>query len=240
MHTERLDYRDDDVVCEAFVAYDATTDRSRPCVLIGHSWAGQIDADRETATKMARLGYVGFALDVYGKGLRGGIWADNSALMQPFLDDRAMLRRRLLAGVAAAKAHPLVDAGRVGAVGFCFGGLCVLDLARSATASAGLRGVVSVHGIFAPPELGRQERITAKVLALHGYDDPLATPQNLLDFAKEMSAAGADWQVHAYGNTMHAFTAPGANMPDRGVQYNADAARRSGIAIENFFEEVFA
>lgn len=240
MHTERLDYRDGDVVCEGFVAYDATTDRSRPCVLIGHSWAGQIDADRETATKMARLGYVGFALDVYGKGLRGGIWADNSALMQPFLDDRAMLRRRLLAGVAAAKAHSLVDAGRVGAVGFCFGGLCVLDLARSATASAGLRGVVSVHGIFAPPELGRQERITAKVLALHGYDDPLATPQNLLDFAKEMSAAGADWQVHAYGNTMHAFTAPAANMPDRGVQYNADAARRSGIAIENFFEEVFA
>ena len=75
---------------------------------------------------------------------------------------------------------------------------------------------------------------------MHGYDDPLATPQNLLDFAKEMSAAGADWQVHAYGNTMHAFIAPGANMPDRGVQYNADAARRSGIAIENFFEEVFA
>jgi dienelactone hydrolase len=240
MHTETLDYTDADIVCEAFVAYNKTKGRTRPCVLIGHSWAGQTDADRQTASKIARLGYVGFALDIYGKGTRGHASGDNSALIQPFLDDRALLRRRLVAGLAAAKAHPVVDSNRIGAVGFCFGGLCVLDLARAGTASVGLRGVVSVHGIFAPPELGRQEKITAKVLALHGYDDPLATPQNLLDFAREMSTAAADWQVHVYGNTMHSFTSPAANQPDKGLMYNADAARRSWVAIQNFFEELFA
>ena len=103
----------------------------------------------------------------------------------------------------------------------------MLDLARSATEGSGLCGVVSVHGIFAPPRLGPQPRITAKVLALHGWDDPLAPPPDVIAFASEMSAAGVDWQVHAYGNTMHAFTAPGANLPDKGILYNADAARRA-------------
>lgn len=240
MHTELLDYTDGDLVCEAFVAYDAALDHTRPCVLICHAWAGPTDFEREKATQLARLGYVGFALDVYGKGTRGSMLDDNSALMQPFIDDRAMLTRRLHAGLAAAKKLPRVDAGRIGAVGYCFGGLCVLDLARSASPSSGVRGVVSVHGLFAPLKLGRQEKITAKVLALHGYDDPMAPPEALLDFAKEMSAAGADWQVHAYGKTLHAFTVLGANAPDKGVMYNANADRRSWIAMKNFFEEVFS
>lgn len=239
MHTALLDYTDGGLTCEAFIAWDGASPATRPCVLVAHSWAGQSDAERETAARLARLGYVGFALDVYGKGTRGGLWDDNSALMAPFLADRAMLRRRLHAGLAAARAHPRVDAGRIGALGFCFGGLCVLDLARSAGASDGLRGVVSVHGIFAPPGLGAQPRITARVLALHGYDDPMAPPPDVLAFAQEMSAAGADWQVHVYGNTMHAFTAPGANMPDKGLLYNPDAARRAWIAVESFFKEIF-
>jgi dienelactone hydrolase len=227
LRTELFDYTEGAIICEGFVAYDDALEAVRPCVLVVHSWAGQSDAEREKAIQLARLGYVGLALDIYGKGKRGGIREDNSALMQPFMDDRGLLRRRLLAGLAAARGHPCVDSSRIGAMGYCFGGLCVLDLARGAGHDSGLRGVVSIHGIFRPPNLGRQDKITAKVLALHGYDDPLAPPQDLLDFAKEMSAASADWQVHCYGNTVHSFTSPSANDPDRGLMYNADAARRS-------------
>ena len=238
MRTETLEYKDGSLTCDGFLAYDESTSGRRACVLVAHSWAGLIEPDRETATKLAQLGYVGFAIDVYGKGVRGGIWDDNSKLMQPYLDDRAMLRQRLLAAVTAARDHALVDGERIGAVGFCFGGLCVLDLARCG--APGVRGVVSVHGIFAPPNLGPQGKITAKVLATHGWDDPLATPPDVLAFSREMSAAGADWQLHAYGNTLHAFTAAGANAPEKGVKYNADAARRSWLATKNFFEEVLA
>lgn len=240
MHTELLDYTDDGLTCEAFLAYDDSTTGPRPCVLVGHSWAGQSDAEREKARQLALLGYVGVALDIYGKGKRGGLTEDNSGLMQPFLDDRAMLRQRLHAGLAAARKHPMVDPDRIAAIGYCFGGLCVLDLARSVAAGSGVRGVVSFHGLLGAPGLGKQETMTAKILVLHGYDDPMAPPQSLLDFAQEMSAARADWQVHAYGGTVHAFTWPGANMPDRGIRYNADADRRSWTAMKNFLEEVLA
>lgn len=238
MRTDHATYPDGSVTCEGFAAYDDSTDAARPCVLVAHSWAGPSDAERETAARLAGRGYVGFAVDIYGQGTRGGLWDDNTALMQPYLDDRALLRRRLHAALDAARAHPRVDPTRIGAMGFCFGGLCVLDLARSAPPGSGVRGVVSVHGLFTPPGLGPQPPITARVLALHGWDDPMAPPHDVLAFVAEMSAAGADWQVHAYGNTMHAFTAPGASMPERGLLYNPDAARRAWTATRNFFEEV--
>jgi len=238
MNTQYLDYTDGEGVCEAYVAYDESQTSKRPCVLVSHQWSGQSDAERKRAEQLAQLGYVGFAIDVYGKGARGGLLADNSKLMQPFLDDRAMLRRRILAALAAAKNHPMVDPDRVGAIGYCFGGLCVLDLARSA--APGVKGVVSFHGIFHPPNLGEQAPITAKVLILHGYDDPMATPDHVLAIARELTEAKADWQLHAYGHTTHAFTAQGVNAPERGLVYNAAADRRSWIAMKNFFEEVLA
>lgn len=238
MNTQYLDYTDGEGACEAYVAYDESQTSKRPCVLVSHQWSGQSDAERKKAEQLAQLGYVGFAIDIYGKGVRGGLLADNGKLMQPFLDDRAMLRRRILAALAAAKKHPMVDPDRIGAIGYCFGGLCVLDLARSA--AAGVKGVVSFHGLFHPPNLGEQAPITAKVLILHGYDDPLATPERVLEIARELTGAKADWQLHAYGHTTHAFTAPGVNLPERGLMYNAAADRRSWIAMKNFFEEVLA
>jgi dienelactone hydrolase len=235
MRGEMFDYRDGSTVCEGYIAGVSTT--KKPCVLIAHQWAGMIDHERSKADELARHGYLALAIDVYGKGVKGDPMGDNSALMSPFLNDRAKLRARLLAAVEAAKAHPSVDPSRISIMGYCFGGLCALDVARSGTKD--VRGVISVHGIFAPTGLPR-ETIKAKVLVLHGWDDPMATPKDVLGLAEEMSAAKADWQLHAYGGTMHAFTAVGANAPERGVAYNADADRRSWEATLSFFKEIFA
>jgi dienelactone hydrolase len=235
MRKETHEYKDGITVCEGYTAYEAGA--KRPCVLISHAWAGIADQERAKAEEFARLGYVGFAVDNYGKGVRGDPMGDNSALMGPWLNDRAKLRARLLAAVGAAKAHPAVDGSKIAMIGYCFGGLCALDVARSGTGD--VRGVVSLHGIFAPPGLGAQGPIKAKVLVLHGWDDPMATPDNVLGLAKELTAAKADWQIHAYGHAMHAFTAEGANAPERGIKYDKSADRRSSAATVGFLKEVF-
>ncbi|CAN5151263.1 dienelactone hydrolase family protein [soil metagenome] len=242
MHTELIEYADDKQICEAFVAYDDSKKEKRPAVLISHAWGGQGKFEQEKATKLAELGYVGFALDNYGKGRRGSSMEENGKLMQPFMDDRAMLRQRLLAGLAAARKHPMVG-DKIAVIGFCFGGLCALDLARVSSKDAGAKGVngaVAFHGLFHPPALGKQEEITAKVLMLHGYDDPMATPADVMAVAKELTEAKADWQLHAYGHTSHAFTNPEVNMPANGMQFNATADKRSWQSMQNFLSEVFA
>lgn len=231
-----LDHAGGDTVCEAYVAHDASHASPRACVLVAHAWDGQNDVMRAAAEEFAALGHVGFALDLYGKGVRGGVMDDNSRLMGPFMEDRALLRRRLLAGIEAARRHPLVDPGRIAAVGWCFGGLCALDLARAAP--AGLRGVVSLHGILRPPGLHPQAPITAKVLILHGWEDPVALPGDVLAVARELTEAGADWQLHAYGHAMHAFTHPGADRPEAGLLYDPAAAGRARSAMHAFLAEV--
>lgn len=239
MHTEYLDYTDgDNNTFEAFVAYDDSKSGKRPCVLISHAWGGQSDIERDKAKALAELGYVGFAVDLYGKGKRGSTMDENAKLMQPFMDDRAMLLKNLKASLDAAEKHPQVDTDKIGAIGFCFGGLCVLDLARSADPR--IKGVVSFHGLFAKSTVENNNPITAKVLIEHGYDDPMATPENMVEIGTELTERRADWQMHAYGNTVHAFTNPEANMPENGIVYNAESDRRSWIAMKNFFEELFA
>ncbi len=225
------------VTCELYVSLPDGGGK-RPAVLVAHNWAGQGPPERETADRLAALGYVGIAVDVYGKGVRGGLEDDNSALMAPYMMDRALLRDRLLAVVDAAAALPEVDAGRIAFAGYCFGGLCALDLARSGTDR--VKGVVSIHGIFAPPNIGPQGKINASVLILHGWEDPMATPADVLAVSKELTDAGADWQLHAYGHALHAFTAVGFDMPERGLKYDKKAANRSWRAMLNFLEEVLA
>ena len=237
MKTEYLDYTSGKNTFESYVAYDDSQSSKRPCVVICHAWAGQLAPDHETAGKLAKLGYVGFAADVYGKGMRGDPSGDNTHLMKPLLDDRAELKGRLLAAIDAAKKHPMVYATKIAAIGYCFGGLCVLDLARC---GADVKGVVSFHGLFFPPNLGAQKEIKAKTLILHGWDDPMATPDQVVEVAKEFTDAKADWQIHGYGGTMHAFTAPMANAPERGILYNERAAKRSWQSMENFLAEIFA
>jgi len=233
-----IDYMDGDDVCEAYVALPAVPG-PHPAVLVAHQWSGQSDHERATADKLAALGYAGIAIDVYGKGNRGAPdAADHSALMNPWAGNRAALRRRLLAAVQFAKGHDAVDASRIAIMGFCFGGLCALDVARSGTTD--VKGAVSIHGIFPPPNIGPQADIATKILVLHGWDDPMAKPADVEMVAKELTEAKADWQLHAYGHTMHAFTGKGVNMPERGMQYNADADRRSWAATVAFLEEIFA
>jgi len=235
--TTFVEYSDGETTFEGYVAH-AEDAGKQPCVLLAHDWSGLNGGMRQRAEEVARLGYTAFAIDVFGKGVRGDEQGDNSALMAPFLADRALLRRRLLAALEAAAKHPAVDTANIGAMGYCFGGLCVLDLARAAPPL--LKGVVSFHGIFYPPALGDQPTITAKVLILHGWDDPMAPPDHVVGVAKELTEAGADWQIHAYGHALHAFTFEGAYAPERGIAYDAKADRRSWAAMRGFFEEVFA
>ncbi|MFP2928554.1 dienelactone hydrolase family protein [Pyxidicoccus sp. 3LG] len=236
VHAGYLDYAEGDTVCEGYVAHDTAREGRLPCVLLAHAWDGQNDFFRAMAERLAGQGYLAFALDVYGKGVRGGMLDDNSHLMRPFMEDRALLRRRLLAALDAARRHPRVDPERIAVLGYCFGGLCALDLARSAP--PGLRGAVSVHGVLHPPNLGPQAQMTTRVLILHGWEDPTGKPADVLAVTRELTEAGAGWELQAYGHAMHAFTFAGANAPELGIRYDATADRRSALAMRTFLEEV--
>jgi len=237
MHTELIEYHDGETQLEAYVAWDDSIAGPRPGVLVAHDWTGRRDFATDKADEMAALGYVGFALDMYGKGVFGsdGDVEGNSALMGPLAGDRTALRARMTSALETLKGLDVVDSLKVGAMGYCFGGMCVLELAR---AGADVGGVISIHGIFTPGDVPNNA-ITARVLCLHGQDDPMVPPEQVLDFENEMSAAGADWQMHAYGGTMHAFTNPDANDPGFGAVYNPVADRRATQSIRNFWEEIF-
>jgi len=235
--TNTVVYLDGDVVLEAFFAFDDALAGRRPAVLINHTWAGRDNFVAEKAKKLAALGYVGFAVDMYGKGVLGTSPEENMKLMQPFMEDRAMLQQRMKAALAAVKLMPWVDDSKIAAIGFCFGGLCSLDLART---GVDIKGVVSFHGLLLPPGNTQGNTVKAKILALCGHDDPLVPPEQVLAFEQEMTGARADWQLHAYGNTMHGFTNPLANDPAFGTVYQPDSDRRSWTAMRSFLAEIFS
>jgi dienelactone hydrolase len=231
-----VEYNDGKSVLEGMLLWDDAVSAPRPGVLVSHAWSGRSDYEEGKARRLAELGYVAFALDLYGKGVRGSSVEENSALMQPFLDDRAMLQRRLLVSVDTLRQQDEVDDTKIAAVGFCFGGLCVLDIARTGQA---LAGIVSFHGLLGAPANTSGNTVKAKVLVLHGWDDPMAPPEDVLALTRELSDGRADWQLHAYGNTMHAFTNSDANDPAMGTVYNAAADQRSWIAMRDFLAELF-
>lgn len=232
--TEFFDYGDADGTYEGYVAHPGGT--GRPAVLVCHAWGGQHDFERDAAARLAGLGYVAMAVDLYGKGKRGGSPEENQALMMPLVGNRPALRGRLATSIETVQGLDGVDTGRVAAIGFCFGGLCVLDMARM---GADLRGVVSFHGLLGGADNLPSPNVTAKVLALHGWDDPLATPGDVVAFGEEMTSAGADWQLHGYGGTVHAFTNPAANDRASGNAYDPVVTRRAWMACEDFLAEVF-
>ncbi|HAJ29932.1 MAG TPA: carboxymethylenebutenolidase [Gammaproteobacteria bacterium] len=236
MQSELIEYYDGDILLEGCLVH-GEDDRPKPLVLVAHDWTGRRQYAIDKAHEIAALGYTAFAIDMYGKGVFGadGDVALNTALMAPFAADRGLLRQRINAALQAASARSEVDATRTAGVGYCFGGMCVLELARM---GAPVQGVASVHGIFSPGNAPNAS-ITAKVLCLHGHDDPMVPPEQVLAFEQEMSAAGVDWQMHVYGGTTHAFTNPGANNPDFGTVYSTTANARASRSIETFLGELF-
>lgn len=231
-----IEYKDGDTLLEGYLAFDERESTPRPGVLVSHAWRGRSELEESKAEKLAELGYVGFALDLFGKGVLGANPDENRALMQPLLDDRETLQRRMHLAVDQIRAQSEVDHERIAAMGFCFGGLCVLDLART---GSDVLGVASFHGLFGAPGNTDGNTMTAKVLAMHGWDDPMVPPEHVLSLAQELTAMGADWQLHAYGNTQHAFTNPQADDPEHGLAYNEDADRRSWDTLQLFLAEIF-
>lgn len=231
-----INYLDGDVLLEAFFAYDDAVKGQRSTVMINHAWCGRNKFVEEKAVKLAELGYFAFAVDMYGKGILGQNNDESAKLMQPFMDDRGLVQRRMESALYAIKQLPWVDEKKIAAIGFCFGGLCVLDLARS---GADIKGIVSFHGLLGAAGNNQTKQIKAKVLVLHGHDDPMNPLDEVVSLQKELTQAGADWQLHSYGHTMHAFTNPQANDPGFGTVYNADADKRSWESMKNFLTEVF-
>lgn len=234
--TSTINYLDDTTPLEAFIAYDDSISKKMPTVLVSHAWGGRDQFVADKAIAMAKMGYLGFALDMYGKNVCGNSIAENSKLMQPFLDDRILLQKRILAAYLVAKVLPWADANKIAAIGFCFGGMCVLDLARSGVA---IKGVVSFHGLLDPPKNIPTKTIKAKILLLHGHDDPMATILQVQALQNELTVAKVDWQLHNYGQTLHAFSNPLANDPHFGAVYQPLAATRSWASMKHFLAEIF-
>lgn len=234
IQNKTIEYVHQGTQLEGRLCWDDQIEGPRPGVLVSHAWAGRSGFEDDKAAELAKLGYAGFSLDLYGQGVLGTSVEENSQLMQPFLEDRQMLQARLGVALATLRSSELVDSANTAIMGYCFGGLCALDLARIGT---DIKGAISIHGLFNPP--GNTTSVSAKVLVLHGWDDPMAPPDSVLSLATELSEAGADWQVHAYGGTLHAFTHPEANDPKLGTAYSKAADSRSWQAIENFLAELF-
>ena len=233
MKTETVNYQAKNIDLKGYVAFPDA--ENAPLVLIAHTWAGKDEFVHQRAEELAALGYVGFAVDMYGNGKVGADTAENESLMTPLVSDRDMLKDRIVSALNYGKNLPGVDSSRAAAIGYCFGGLVVLDLARS---GEDLNGVVSFHGLLMPSDIS-EKGIKAKVLVLHGERDPMV-PLDMVDtFQKEMTEANADWQLHSYGGTYHAFTNPDANDPNLGTQFNKSANKRSWQSMKNFFAEIF-
>ncbi len=234
MKNELTKYKEGDTDLIGYVSYPET--ENSPLILIAHTWAGRDQFVHDRADELASLGYTAFAVDMYGDGKVGNDVAENEALMSPLVGDRELLKKRINAALEHGKTLSGVDSKRIGAIGYCFGGLVVLDLARS---GASLRGVVSFHGLLMGSEISL-EGIKAKILALHGERDPMVPVDMVDSFQKEMTGAKADWQLHSYGGTYHAFTNPDANDPALGAQYNESANKRSWKSMLNFLDEIFS
>jgi len=235
--TKMVEYRQGDAVLEGYLAYDDSISGKRPGVLVVHEWTGLGNYIKKRVDQLARLGYVAFGADIYGKGIRPATPEAAGREAGKYRSDRKLLRARAQAGLAELRRQPLVDPGRLAAIGYCFGGTTVLELARS---GADLLGVVSFHGGLETPTPEDAKNIRAKVLALHGADDPHVPPQQVAAFLDEMRKGGVDWQMVFYGGAVHSFTNPDSgNDPSKGVAYNEKADRRSWEAMRVFFTEIF-
>jgi len=234
--TAEVDYQVEGVACSGYLARP-DDDGPHPGVLVVHNWLGVTDAVRFRADMLARLGYVAFAADVFGADVRPTP-EEAPGVAGGYYGDPRLFRARLTGGYEQLLASPGVDRGRTAAIGYCFGGSGVLQLART---GADLRAVVSFHGGLQPGPEGEAADIRAKVLVLTGAIDPVVPPEAVDAFEADLrTAPDLDWQVVTYSGSMHAFTEPGTDAPDHGAQFNAVAEARSWRAMKDFLAEALA
>jgi dienelactone hydrolase len=232
-----VEYKQGDAELEGLSVYDNAIRCKRPGVLVVHQWKGLGEYEKKRAEMLARLGYNVFAADIYGKGIRPQTQQAAAPEAGKYKNDRALLRSRARAGLDVPRTNQLTDSRHIAAVGYCFGGTTVLELARS---GAEIAGVVTFHGGLSTPNPSDAKNIKAKVLVLHGADDPNVPPKEVEAFQEEMRQGGVDWQLVAYGGAVHAFTDWNAgNDNSKGAAYNERADRRSWEAMKQFFAELF-
>ncbi len=236
--TQTVEYKQGDTVLEGYLAWDNKSAAKRPGIVVVHDWMGLGANAKARAELLAKLGYVAFAADIYGKGVHPADIKAAAELATKYKKDRALLRLRVEAALEELKKQKSVDSGKLAAIGYCFGGTTALELARS---GAPIKGVVSFHGGLDTPTPLDAKNIKGKILALHGADDPYVPAEQVKAFEDEMRAAGVDWELVKYSKAVHAFTIPEAgNDNSKGAAYNAEADARSWQAMKDFFNEIFA
>jgi len=236
IRTETVEYKQGDATLEGCVVYDDAVQGKRPGVVIVHQWLGLTDYEKMRARMLAEMGYVAFCADIYGKGVRPKDTKEAGAQAGKYKGDRTLLRARVNAAFDELKKNQFVDPKHIAAIGYCFGGTTVLELARS---GSDLNGVVSFHGGLDSPTPADGGNIKCKVLVLAGADDPFQKPADLDAFEKEMRDNKVDWQIVFYGGAVHAFTQPDPGFVNAGAKYNEKADKRSWEAMKSFFAEIF-
>lgn len=236
IQARQVDYRDGTTELQGSVIYDDTFSGKRPGVLVFHEWMGPTAYERGRAEQLARLGYVAFVADIYGKGVRPKNPDEAREQATKYKSDRPLMRERAKAALAELKKQEITDPARIGAIGYCFGGTVALELARSGAAIA---GVVSFHGGLDSPDPSDTKNIKANILVLHGADDATMEPEVMSAFLDGIKASSADWQFVEYSGARHGFSNPkNGNDPKSPVAYNEKADRRSWEAMKQFFAEV--
>jgi dienelactone hydrolase len=235
VQTETVEYEAGETVLEGYLAYDDSVEGERAGVLVVHEWTGLGEHPKASARKLAGLGYIALAVDMYGGGKVTEDTGEAARLSSQIKNNPDLLRERFMAAMEELQSNPMCDADRVAAIGYCFGGTVVLEMARM---GADLAAVVSFHGGLGSqvPEDNRGP-VRAMVLGCHGADDPHVPPEEVEAFQDEMREAGADWVFVRYGNAVHSFTNPKADSES--ARYNEKAAKRSWEAMKDFLREAF-
>jgi dienelactone hydrolase len=236
--TEVIEYKDGDTTLEGFLAYDDSKTGPRPGVLVIHDWTGLQDYAKERAKMLAELGYVAFAADIYGKGVRPTDPKECAVMSGKYKSDLPLLRQRVKLGYEQLKKQPQVQADKIAAIGYCFGGTSVLELARS---GVDVKGVVSFHGGLATTLPAKAGELKAKILVCHGDADPFVKPAEVAAFKEEMANSKADLKFVGYPGAVHSFTKKAAgNDPSKGQAYNETADKESWAEMKKFFKELFS
>ena len=237
LKTKNIEYRQGNVSLEGYLAYDDSIKGKRPGILVVHEWWGINPYIQRRANQLAELGYIAFAPDIYGKGIRAKDFKEAAALSNIYKSDRQLMRSRAQAGLEVLKNNNLVDEKRMAAIGYCFGGTVGLELTRS---GSDLTGTVIFHGSLNTPNPQDAKNIKGKVLALIGAEDPYIPSTEIANFEDEMRNANVDWELVKYSGTVHSFTNPDSgNDKSKGMAYNPEADARSWETMKDFLHEIF-